>query len=96
MAANEYPGKSKGVNLDSNATGSDADHDLYQKVTNALHTNSLIDSDKITVRVKERRVYLEGTVDSKNQRNLAAACIADIFGIRTVANNITFPFDPGN
>lgn len=96
MATDEYPDKPAGSDFDSGAAKSDADLDLYQKVVNALHANCLINSEKIRVRVKERRVYLEGTVDSENERNLAAKCIADIFGIRTIANGITFPFDAGN
>lgn len=70
--------------------------DLYQKVISALHTNCLINSEKITVRVKDRRIYLEGTVDSENERNLAAKCISEIFGIQAISNSITFPFDSGH
>lgn len=74
----------------------ETDRDLQKKVDNALHINEFIESKDITTRVVERQAYLEGTVPSEDQRSLAAQCIADIFGISNVVNNITFPLDPEN
>lgn len=74
----------------------ETDRELKKKVDNALHVNELIDSKDIITRVVERQVYLEGTVPSEDQRSLATQCIADIFGISNVVNNITFPLDPAN
>lgn len=96
MTADENPEKDEDFDFDSVAARTGQDIDLYHKVIGALHMNCLINSEKITVRVKNRRVHLEGTVGSENERNLAAKCIAEIFGIRAIYNSITFPFDPGH
>lgn len=65
---------------------------LYQKVINAIRYRGLINIDKITVRVTERVVYLEGIVENENERNEVATCVSDLFGIRSIYNSLTFPY----
>ena len=66
------------------------DKDLEAKVYHALRGNAMIQSEKIGIRVSGRRVYLEGTVRSEEERILAQECIENIFGIRNIINYITF------
>lgn len=93
METNDQPTKPEDFGVASDATRSEADNELFQKVIGALHGNCLIDSKKIKVRVTDRHVLLEGSVQFENERNLAAECITDIFGISEVSNEITFPFE---
>ncbi len=50
-----------------------------------------ISCNNIKVRVSSGRVFLEGKVNSENERNLIRRCITSIFGVRSVANYLTFP-----
>ena len=75
---------------DSEAMRTKTDVDLKEKVLNALRGNVFIQPEQITVRVKDRRVFLEGTVSVAKERTSAETCISDIFGIRSVINYITY------
>lgn len=69
----------------------DTDRSLEEKVISALHANSRIACDEIEVHVRDRNVYLEGKVPTETERFMAQECVSSIFGIRTVANYLTFP-----
>lgn len=75
---------------DRNYESVTTDKDLELKVRNAIHGNAMLPSEKIRIRVSGRRVYLEGSVRSEEERNLAQECIEHIFGIRNIINYITF------
>lgn len=69
----------------------EVDSELAQRVSQILHGDCLIDAAKIFVRVLDRTVYLEGTVNSENERNMAYQDAINIFGVRNVVNYLTFP-----
>ncbi|MBU1821848.1 MAG: BON domain-containing protein [Bacteroidetes bacterium] len=75
---------------DSQTARLETDKDLEKKVMNALQANALINSKKISVRVNDRTVFLEGSVHLEKERISAQNCIKDIFGIRTVINYLTY------
>jgi osmotically-inducible protein OsmY len=72
-------------------TESPEDSDLFHAIKSALHRNVFIKEDNIEVNVDRGWVYLEGTVESEEQRNLAQKTICDIFGVARVTNYLTFP-----
>ena len=65
---------------------------LESKVMASLHAHARLHSESIWAHVEDRRVYLEGSVPDAEDRELARQCVENIFGIRSVYNNITFPF----
>ncbi|WP_373330567.1 BON domain-containing protein [Salmonirosea aquatica] len=69
----------------------ETDRNLERVVMNALRENVLIDCSKIIVRVTGRTVFLEGKVRFREERMLAQECIANLFGIRSVVNYLTYP-----
>ena len=68
-----------------------ADFELRKKVYRAMQVDSLVNIEKISVRVLGRTVYLEGTVGSEKERNLVYEDVINIFGVRNVVNYLTFP-----
>ncbi len=89
----KFQNKAEETPFNNEAAKASADRNLYQKVIAALRFNHVINSEKIRVRVKNGRVYLEGTVITEAERILAEKCIADLFGVWTISNGLTFPFD---
>lgn len=77
----------------SDASVSEAvtDADLEIKANAALHAHCRLHSEKISAHVSDRSVYLEGAVPSQDEREMAQQCVENIFGVRSVYNNITFP-----
>lgn len=71
--------------------GAEIDSDLTDKAYEALHGDSLISNENISVRVLNRTAYLEGTVSSENERDMAYEDVVNIFGVRNVVNYLTFP-----
>lgn len=69
----------------------EVDCELAERVAEILHGDCLIDAAKISVRVSNRTVYLEGAVNSENERNMAYQDAISIFGVRNVVNYLTFP-----
>jgi hypothetical protein len=68
-----------------------SDKDILTAIRSALHTNVFIHDNNILVNVSEGWVYLEGSVENEDQRNLAKKMITDIFGVNRVTNYLTFP-----
>lgn len=77
--------------LADSPTHTEIDAELTDKAYEALHGDCLISSEKISVRVQNRTAYLEGTVSSENERDMAYQDVVNIFGIRNVVNYLTFP-----
>ena len=75
---------------DSHAAKLETDKNLVIKVINALAANVSINSEKIRVRVADRLVFLEGSVQFRKERISAQRCIRDLFGIRAVINYLTY------
>ncbi|MEO6284112.1 MAG: BON domain-containing protein [Dyadobacter sp.] len=82
--------KSLQPDYDSEAARLETDNNLKEKVINALQANAFINCEKISVRVADRLVFLEGTVHLQHERIAAQQCIRDIFGIRAVINYLTY------
>lgn len=80
------------------SAGAEVDSELAERVSEILHGDCLIDAAKISVRVLNRTVYLEGAVNSENERNMAYQDAINIFGVRNVVNYLTFscPYLRGN
>lgn len=78
---------------DSDAGKLEIDEQLKASVISALEANAFINCDKISVRVVDRQVFLEGEVLLKKERTSAQKCIMDIFGISTVINYLTYQSD---
>ena len=80
------------------SAGAEVDSELTERVSEILHGDCLIDAAKISVRVLNRTVYLEGAVNSENERNMAYQDAINIFGVRNVVNYLTFscPYLRGN
>lgn len=76
---------------DASVSEAVADADLEIKANAALHAHCRLHSEKISAHVCDRSVYLEGAVPSQDEREMAQQCVENIFGIRSVYNNITFP-----
>lgn len=75
---------------DSQAAKLETDKNLLTKAINTLAANESINSEGITVRVADRIVFLEGSVQQRKERISAQKCIRDIFGIRAVINYLTY------
>ena len=73
------------------SAGAEVDYELAERVSEILNGDCLIDAAKISVRVLNRTVYLEGAVNSENERNVAYQDAINIFGVRNVVNYLTFP-----
>jgi|GEM_PF-5876615 len=80
---------------DSHAAKLETDRNLVTKVINALAANVSINSEKIKVRVADRLVFLEGSVQLRKERISAQKCIRDLFGIRAVINYLTYKSEFG-
>ena len=91
MKKNEENGTSWEPDFDSKADRIATDKNLLEMVMGALEANIFVDSKKITVRVTDRVVFLEGNVHWKKERISAQECVRDIFGIRAVINYLTYP-----
>lgn len=76
---------------DSAVSEAVADADLEIKANASLHAHCRLHSEKISVHVCDKSVYLEGAVPSQDEREMAQQCVENIFGIRSVHNNLTFP-----
>ncbi|MGN7884265.1 BON domain-containing protein [Dyadobacter sp. 22481] len=77
--------------VSSISADAEVDSELAERVSEILHGDHLIDTAKISVRVLNRTVYLEGAVNSENERNMAYQDTINIFGVRNVVNYLTFP-----
>jgi osmotically-inducible protein OsmY len=65
--------------------------EIWQAVKSALKSNIFLKENNIAVRVDGGWVYLEGTVESEEQRNLAQKTVSEIFGVARVTNYLTYP-----
>ncbi|OJV12684.1 MAG: hypothetical protein BGO21_02760 [Dyadobacter sp. 50-39] len=79
------------MDLSQPSENAEVDSELAERVSEILHGDCLIDTAKISVRVLNRTVYLEGAVNSENERNVAFQDATNIFGVRNVVNYLTFP-----
>ncbi len=70
---------------------SNSDWEILKIIRSALQGNAFLNSNNILVKVEEGWVYLEGSVENEDQRNLAKKLIRDIFGVFRVTNYLTFP-----
>ena len=91
MENDQSNSKSDADNAEFISPAFNADLDLSKKVYQTLQSDGLVDSEKIKVLVSGRTVYLEGTVKSEKERNIAYEAVINIFGIRSVVNYLTFP-----
>ncbi len=67
------------------------DESLAESIRNMIARIENISCRNIRVQVNAGRVFLEGKVRSEKERNLIRHCISGIFGVRSVANYLTFP-----
>lgn len=70
---------------------SKSDWEILRIIRSALQGNVFLNANNILIKVEEGWVYLEGSVENEDQRNLAKKLIRDIFGVTRVTNYLTFP-----
>lgn len=68
---------------------SKTDAEIAEAVLNALKWHTMIPENKITVKVEDGIVKLEGEVEWEYQRSQAKSAIENLIGIRSVTNLIT-------
>jgi osmotically-inducible protein OsmY len=61
---------------------------ILKKVLNGLNRDPIVDRYDITVKVKNRKVYLSGTVDTYYEWERADLIAAEIFGVLDVINDL--------
>jgi osmotically-inducible protein OsmY len=65
------------------------DTDIAQAAVSALHWNTVVPDEKITVTVTDGWVTLKGRVNWEYQRSAAANTVRDLAGVRGVTNTIS-------
>ena len=83
--------KSDGEHLEEKSRTIGIDADLIEKVRQTLKIDFPVNSEKISVRVFGRTVYLEGMVSSEQERKSINEATINIFGVRNVVNYLTYP-----
>jgi osmotically-inducible protein OsmY len=69
--------------------GQHSDTDIARAAADALEWNSLVPSDRITIRVENGWVTLRGEVDYDYERRAAERAVRYLDGVRGVSNQIT-------
>jgi osmotically-inducible protein OsmY len=64
------------------------DIEVADAIRNALRWNSMVNEDKIEVKVDSGWVFLEGKVDWEYQKRAAQNAVEDLIGVKGVTNNI--------
>lgn len=65
-----------------------SDTEIALAVERALEWNALVPHEKISVQVEAGCVTLEGEVEWHYQREVAEACVRDLLGVTSVANQL--------
>lgn len=65
------------------------DSDIAKAAVNALHWNTVVPGERITVAVSSGWVTLKGNVDWQYQKEAATRAVRDLTGVRGVSNEIT-------
>lgn len=69
-----------------------SDQEIKELIVERFIKNFGNSHSDITIIVDEGKVWLEGTLKWKYQKDLAQECILNIKGIRDIKNNISIPF----
>lgn len=64
------------------------DIEIAEAIRNALRWNSMVNEDKVEVKVDSGWVFLEGKVDWGYQKRAAQNAVVDLLGVKGVTNNI--------
>lgn len=64
------------------------DTEIAQAAVNALKWNSLLPANAITVAVTDGWITLKGNVEWAYQRDAAARCVRDLYGVKGVTNAV--------
>jgi osmotically-inducible protein OsmY len=75
--------------IEVHLVGQHSDTDLAKAAADALEWNSLVPSDRVTVRVENGWVTLRGEVDYDYERRAADRAVRYLEGVRGVSNLIT-------
>lgn len=75
--------------IDVKPFGAVTDTEIAQAVKNALQWNTVVNEEKIKVKVEDGWVYLEGTVEWEYQKNSASNSVEPLVGVKGVINNVT-------
>ncbi len=65
-----------------------SDKEIAKAIVHAFEWNSAIPQDKITIEVRDGRVYLSGELTWIYQKDAAKRVVENIFGVKGVVNNI--------
>jgi osmotically-inducible protein OsmY len=80
--------------IDVKPFGSVTDTEIAQAVKSALQWNTVVDDEKIRVKVEDGWVYLEGAVEWEYQKTSARNCVDHLVGVKGVVNNIIIESKP--
>lgn len=64
------------------------DKEIAKAVVSALEWNASVPEDKITVEVRDGRVYLAGEVQWYYQKDAAKRAVENLLGVKSVVNNL--------
>ena len=75
-----------------------SDKEIAQAAADALKWNYSVPEDKVTLKVDDGWVYLNGEVQWAYQKDAAKKAVEDLLGVRYVSNNITMKqtINPGD
>ena len=74
--------------------GSVTDTEIAQAVKSALQWNTVVDDEKIKVKVEDGWVYLDGAVEWEYQKKSARNSVEYLAGVKGVTNNIIIESKP--
>lgn len=66
-----------------------SDTEIAEAIKNALKWNSMVNEDKVEVKVDNGWVFLDGRVDWEYQKRAAHASVEHLIGVKGITNNIT-------
>jgi osmotically-inducible protein OsmY len=67
------------------------DEEIAGKVERALLIDPWVDGRQLKIRVRHKKVYLTGDVESRFERNRATEVAARVHGVAAIENNIRLP-----
>jgi hypothetical protein len=75
-------------------TGRRSDERVLRDILESLAENEAIRSGEIDIVVRDGEVTLTGTVADRATRKQAETCVAAVFGVRDVTNQLRIEFSP--
>lgn len=85
----DHPGANYGIFSGKGPKGyKRSDERIREDVCEALYLSPSVDASDIEVTVSEGRVYLKGSVDSRDTKREAESCVENLYGVEDVFNEL--------